>query len=96
MHKLIWLIIPAVTLFACRLLEPAGNKGAEHEQQNITVEGGATSVVNTIPTMELSTGWTKIEPGGETRCAHDTPFAFWVRAGDPQKLLLFFQGGGGC
>lgn len=53
------------------------------------------------PTIALSSTpasstWVKIAPGGETRCAHNTPYAFWARAGDPQKLLVYFQGGGGC
>ncbi|WP_420642497.1 pectin acetylesterase-family hydrolase [Candidatus Leptofilum sp.] len=46
--------------------------------------------------LSLADGWTQIEPGGETRCAHDTPFAFWVRPGTVNKLLVYFQGGGGC
>ncbi len=45
---------------------------------------------------ELSQGWTKVEPGGDTRCAHDTPFAYWVKAGTTNKLLVYFEGGGGC
>ena len=40
--------------------------------------------------------WVRIEPGGETRCAHDTPFAFWARKGVTNKVLVYFQGGGGC
>jgi hypothetical protein len=40
--------------------------------------------------------WTKVAPGGETRCARGGAYAFWVRRGDPTKLLVFFQGGGGC
>jgi hypothetical protein len=40
--------------------------------------------------------WTKISPGGKTRCARGGPYAFWLRHGDPEKLLVFFQGGGGC
>ncbi len=46
--------------------------------------------------LSLDAGWTKIEPGGETRCAHDTEFAFWARPGTTNKLLVYFQGGGGC
>ena len=45
---------------------------------------------------ELEAGWNKIEPGGETRCAHDTPFAYWVKPGTVNKLLVYFEGGGGC
>jgi hypothetical protein len=49
------------------------------------------------PTLtELPQGWTKIEPGGDTRCAHDTPYAFWVRPGTTNKVFVYFQGGGGC
>jgi dienelactone hydrolase len=40
--------------------------------------------------------WTKISPGGKTRCARGGPYAFWLRRGDPKKLMIFFQGGGGC
>ena len=40
--------------------------------------------------------WIKVAPGGKTRCARGGPYAFWLRQGDPKKLLVFFQGGGGC
>jgi hypothetical protein len=40
--------------------------------------------------------WERIEPSGETRCARGGRYAFWIRTGDPEKLLVFFQGGGGC
>jgi hypothetical protein len=46
-------------------------------------------------TFELG-GWERVEPGGETRCARGGKYAFWIRTGDPKKLLVFFQGGGGC
>jgi hypothetical protein len=41
-------------------------------------------------------GWERVEPGGETSCARGGPYAFWIRKGDPEKLLVFFEGGGGC
>jgi hypothetical protein len=40
--------------------------------------------------------WETIAPGGDTRCATGEPFRFHVRAGDPSRLLLFFNGGGAC
>jgi hypothetical protein len=40
--------------------------------------------------------WQRIEPGGATRCARGGKYAFWVRRADPKRLLVFFQGGGGC
>ncbi|MFL6019857.1 MAG: pectin acetylesterase-family hydrolase [Gaiellaceae bacterium] len=50
-----------------------------------------------VPRRLAASGtWTKISPGGKTRCARGGPYAFWLRHGDPKKLLIFFQGGGGC
>ena len=46
---------------------------------------------------EVATGtWMRVEPGGKTRCARGGEYAFWLRRGDPKKLVVFFQGGGGC
>ena len=59
-----------------------------------TDEPEEDTAVDQIPNLEE--GWTKIEPGADTRCAHDTPFSFWVRPGTVNKLLVYFQGGGGC
>lgn len=44
----------------------------------------------------LDTTWTMIEPGGDTRCALDTDYVFFARNGDPERLLVHFQGGGAC
>lgn len=44
----------------------------------------------------LAAGWTRIAPGGETTCATGTPYAFYVRPGAPENLLVYFQGGGAC
>lgn len=43
----------------------------------------------------LDAGWHRIDPAGDTRCAHDTEYTFWVRPGN-DDVLLYFQGGGGC
>ena len=45
---------------------------------------------------DLSPGWNTIKPGGETRCANGEPYQFSVKKGDPQKLMVFFNGGGAC
>jgi hypothetical protein len=41
-------------------------------------------------------GWQQFQPGGKTRCARGDPYSFWLRRGDPRKMLVFFQGGGAC
>jgi hypothetical protein len=44
----------------------------------------------------LDPGWNKFEPGGETTCSDGSPFHFFARPGDPEKLVVYFQGGGAC
>jgi len=43
-----------------------------------------------------ASGWQRIEPGGRTACARGGRYAFWLRRGDPKRVVIFFQGGGGC
>jgi hypothetical protein len=44
---------------------------------------------------ELQPGWNRLEPAGAT-CANGEPYAFFVRPGNPDKLTVYFQGGGAC
>ncbi len=50
----------------------------------------------TKPLSTLSRGWNRI-PGREgTGCAHDSTFAFRVRPGLPDKVMIYLNGGGAC
>ncbi len=40
--------------------------------------------------------WETISPGGDTSCAMGTPYSFHARKADPEKLVVFFNGGGAC
>ena len=40
--------------------------------------------------------WRTVVPGGETVCSDGSPYRFFVHPGDPAKLLVEFEGGGGC
>lgn len=40
------------------------------------------------------TKWTQIQPGGDTICSVGTPYAFFVRRGNSNNLLIYFQPGG--
>jgi hypothetical protein len=44
----------------------------------------------------LQPGWNRVAGGARTTCAFGTPYAFFVEIGDPQKLMIYFQGGGAC
>jgi hypothetical protein len=45
---------------------------------------------------ELRSGWNVLRPGGETTCAKGGEYAFSVRPGATDKLLVWFEGGGAC
>lgn len=40
--------------------------------------------------------WQEIPGGPGTVCAHGGDYSFFVRQGDPKRLLVCFQGGGAC
>lgn len=54
-----------------------------------------TSGASVLPAFSQS-GWAAIVPGGDTLCARGSPYAFFTRAANPAKLLIYFQGGGAC
>ena len=48
------------------------------------------------PKRPQAAGWEKIVPGGDCECSDGSEFSFWVRAANPNKVVLFLQGGGNC
>lgn len=40
--------------------------------------------------------WTEVRPGGAARCADGSPYAFFVRPGSANGLVVNFMGGGAC
>eukprot|EP01097_Dermamoeba_algensis_P001843 TRINITY_DN1710_c0_g3_i2.p1 TRINITY_DN1710_c0_g3~~TRINITY_DN1710_c0_g3_i2.p1 ORF type:complete len:427 (+),score=90.28 TRINITY_DN1710_c0_g3_i2:49-1329(+) len=58
---------------------------------------GIQSYPASVKISELPTGiWAEIAPGGSTVCAVGAPYTFFVKRGDPENVLLDFQGGGAC
>ncbi len=59
--------------------------------------GGSVAAQDALPAREaLEEGWNVIEPGGDTICARGTSYAFYVREGSSDNLLIEFEGGGAC
>src|SRR5688572_7686148 len=49
------------------------------------------------PTLpDLAPGWNEFIPGGETICSRGTEYAYWVRPGTQNKVIIDFIGGGAC
>ena len=48
------------------------------------------------PLSTLSRGWNRIPGRFGTGCAHDSIYAFKVRPGLPDKVMIFLNGGGAC
>lgn len=57
--------------------------------------GGGEGGAPTLPTG-LSDGWNEIKPGGETICSRGSEYAFWVKPGKTNKVIVDFIGGGAC
>ncbi|MGI9323894.1 MAG: pectin acetylesterase-family hydrolase [Pseudomonadales bacterium] len=75
----------------CGLILVLGFGCASTKLSTVTVPTGLSNTFSALPS-----GWNTIKPGGETRCSDGSDYAFYVRAGDPNKLLVYLQGGGAC
>ncbi len=49
-----------------------------------------------LPDPPAAGEWIEVLPGGDTVCSRGTPYRFFVRGGDPNKVIVDFQGGGAC
>ncbi|MAA87979.1 MAG: hypothetical protein CME39_10030 [Haliea sp.] len=58
--------------------------------------GGALAIAPLIAGAQDSDPWETIYPGGDTQCATGTPYSFHVRRANPEKVMIFFNGGGAC
>ncbi len=93
----------------CRLLVATGvvaAMGAMTGCENASAPASDSTSPNTNTSMEpeavtagisqLPPGWSSFSPGGDTTCSDGSEYRFFVRPGDPDKLMVFFQGGGAC
>lgn len=46
--------------------------------------------------LAIADPWETVVAGGEARCSDGSPYSFHVRRADPDRVLLFFNGGGAC
>jgi len=76
-----------IALSSCLVLIGCGDAVESHEQATEPLEP-------TQPT--LNEGWNEFLPGGETVCSRGTDYAYFVRPGTVNKVIIDFIGGGAC
>ena len=59
--------------------------------ENLSLAPATQSALQT-----LTPSWNKISPQGKTTCSDGSDYHFFVRPGDPAKLMVYLQGGGAC
>ena len=57
---------------------------------------GEPTYTDGLPGRPTQGTWVAVEPGGDTVCSRGTPYRFFVRGGDPNRVIIDFQGGGAC
>jgi hypothetical protein len=68
----------------------------EHEQPAEPGPGASAEDAEADPLAGLAPGWNAIDGGGDTVCSDGSDYRFFVRPGAPDKLVVYFQGGGAC
>ena len=56
----------------------------------------AAALLLAVAAAPAAAQWQAIEPGAPTVCSDGSPFRFFVHPGSPERLLVEFEGGGGC
>jgi hypothetical protein len=56
----------------------------------------ATTHRGAPPLGALAPGWNTIHPGGPTTCLYGTEYGYFVKPGDPARVMISFPGGAAC
>lgn len=84
------------TLVALILLVAAvGCSDGDGTATTASQPGVATTVAPTGDVGEPA-GWQKVETPPQCMCSDGSPYHFWIRRADPQRVVFFLEGGGAC
>jgi hypothetical protein len=95
--RLAWIALAlalVAALAGMAALAGPGDRGAPGQAASTTAAGPTADGQGAATAAPAR--WERVEPGGRTRCGRGGRFAFWARMGAPDRLLVFFEGGGGC
>jgi hypothetical protein len=88
--------IPSAMLLAVAVLPSCGEPPQSSAPPAAGTAASAQEAGAGNPVDAFGPGWTTVLPGGDTVCSDGSDYRFFVRAGDPQRLAVYFQGGGAC
>lgn len=71
--------------------DDAGDTGDDNGDDN-----GVDAGTEPDAATGLQEGWNEIKPGGDTTCARGSEYAYFVRKGSVNKVVIDFIGGGAC
>ncbi|MGH0029699.1 MAG: pectin acetylesterase-family hydrolase [Myxococcota bacterium] len=90
-------------MLATALMGSQCQKGLSSAAQQELADAGVNKYIGDftpVASSDVGDGWTKhtfdTDGGNGPICIAGTPFSAFTRAGDPEKLLIFEQGGGAC
>jgi len=87
-HLALLLVAASVALSAC---SDGGGPTAAAED-----DAPASSTTSETEVAAGSDGWRQVIAPATCRCSDGSEFSYWVREGDPEKVLFFLAGGGAC
>ena len=60
-----------------------------------TLPPAKTAVTSTSAAASAAT-WSKVIAPSQCMCADGSPYSYWIRKADPEKVVFFLEGGGAC
>ena len=86
----LWLVSACAATAPSEIPETAGQESSQAAQTTVSSTAAKT------PTPWQNAQWQSIAPGGDTSCSDGSAYRFYVKEGDPNKVVLYMQGGGAC
>ncbi|MBK6855038.1 MAG: hypothetical protein IPG97_00305 [Microthrixaceae bacterium] len=96
-QAIVALLVVGLALVGCGSDDGGSEKTATtatSATSNVTGASGGSAVANAMG--PVGEGWQKVLAPASCRCSDGTPFHYWVRPANPEKVLFFLNGGGAC
>jgi Pectinacetylesterase len=72
-----------------------GSQAQGSQAQDSPAQGSTASPAPST-TQAVAAEWQQVSAPDNCKCSDGSPYSYWVREGDPAKVMFFLQGGGAC